>query len=147
MAHIFLCISEPVTINRLTEPRRARNFSTMKKYLTLLIVALFVTISFGLTSCGNSRAEEALQAYEKIADELVEARANYDFKRQMEIAVELRGMQAEYSDVKAEDLNDDQRERLANVMKKVAAGGYEEMLRNPNKMIEKMTEQYSQPKE
>ena len=78
---------------------------------------------------------------------MVEARANYDFKRQMEIAVELRGMQAEYSDVKAEDLNDDQRERLANVMKKVAAGGYEEMLRNPNKMIEKMTEQYSQPKE
>lgn len=110
----------------------------MKKYITPLFVALFTTISFALTSCGNSRAEEALIAYEKIAYEMVEARANGDFKRQMEIIVELQSMQVEYSDIKADrDLNDEQRKRLAEVMKKITAGGYDEM-------IENMTKQYNQ---
>lgn len=103
----------------------------MKKYLAILLVALFVTMPFALTSCGNSRAEEAVVAYEKIADEMVEARAKGDFKRQMEITVELQSMQVEYSDIRADrDLNDEQRTRLAEVMKKITAGGYQEMIEN-----------------
>lgn len=70
---------------------------------------------------------------------MVEARANGDFKRQMEIIVELQSMQVEYSDIKADrDLNDEQRKRLTEVMKKITAGGYDEM-------IENMTKQYNKP--
>lgn len=66
---------------------------------------------------------------------MVEARANGDFKRQMEIIVELQSMQVEYSDIKADrDLNDEQRKRLAEVMKKITAGGYDEMIENMTKL-------------
>ena len=98
---------------------------------TIKIIGLLFCVSILFTGCGNSRAEEAVQAYEKIADELVEARANGDFQRQMEIAVELRTMQVEYADIKAdEDLDDDQRKRLKVVMQKIIAGGYDDMLKN-----------------
>lgn len=95
---------------------------------------LIASISIILSACANRRADEALQAYEKIADELVEARAHCDIKRQMEIAVELRAMQVEYADINTDkDLNDEQRKRLAEVMKKIAAGGYDKMIENVNK--------------
>lgn len=102
-----------------------RNDVQMKK---ILIILLFPII---LAACGNSRAEEALQAYERKADELVEARAQCDYKRQMEIAVELRALSAEYADIKADrDFNDEQRKRLGEAMKKIISGGYQEMIEN-----------------
>lgn len=102
-----------------------RNDVQMKK---ILIILLFPII---LAACGNSRAEEALQAYERKADELVEARAQCDYKRQMEITVELRALSAEYADIKADrDFNDEQRKRLGEAMKKIISGGYQEMIDN-----------------
>lgn len=92
-----------------------------------------------IAACGNSRAEEALQAYEKLADELVEARKNGDYARTMEITVELKTLQVEYSDIRADrDLNDDQRKRLAEVMRKIISGDYQEMM-------EKTNERYMMP--
>lgn len=99
----------------------------MKKCLFLL-VAVVVAIIGVLTSCTNtksSRVEEALQAYEQLADDMVEARETNDFQRQMEIIVELKKMEVEYADIKGDrDLNDAQRKRLSKVMEKIIAGGY-----------------------
>ena len=103
-------------------------FRTLIQMKRIILILLFPII---LAACGNSRAEEALQAYEKKADELVEARAQCNYKRQMEIAVELRALSAEYADIKADrDLNDEQRKRLGEAMKKIMSGGYQEMIEN-----------------
>lgn len=100
----------------------------MNMNIKTIIMTLPIAMCLFLSSCNpkNSRAEEALQAYEKIADELVVARQTNDFQRQMEIVIELKKMQVEYADIKADtDLNDEQRKRLAEVMKKIIAGGYD----------------------
>lgn len=98
----------------------------MKKIISYLLLALCFLVSCNSKS---DRAEEALQDYERLADEIVEARQNNDYKRALELTVELKSMEAKYSDIKADrDFNDSQRERLAVVMQKIIGGGYEGLL-------------------
>lgn len=97
----------------------------MIKRLRYIIVSIASIIIISSCNTKSARIEEALQAYEQLADDMVEARENNDFQRQMEIIVELKKMEVEYSDIKGDrDFSDAQRKRLAEVMEKIIAGGY-----------------------
>lgn len=97
----------------------------MIKRLSYIIISIASIIITSSCNTKSSRIEEALQAYEQIADDMVEARETNDFQRQMEIIVEFKKMEVEYADIKADrDLNDAQRKRLSKIMEKIIVGGY-----------------------
>lgn len=98
----------------------------MKKFFIILCACIVLLT----TSCGKNKYDKALDDYERVADELVEARKANDIPKVLELTIEFQTLGVKYADIKAEDMTDAQKERLQSIMKKFISGGYQEMIEN-----------------
>lgn len=98
----------------------------MKKFFIILCACIVLLT----TSCGKNKYDKALDDYERVADELVEARKANDIPKVLELTIEFQTLGVKYADIKAEDMTDAQKERLQSIMKKFISGGYQEMIDN-----------------
>ena len=98
----------------------------MKKFFIILCACIVLLT----TSCGKNKYDKALDDYERVADELVEARKANDIPKVLELTIEFQTLGVKYADLKAEDMTDAQKERLQSIMKKFISGGYQEMIEN-----------------
>ena len=96
----------------------------MKKFFIILCACIVLLT----TSCGKNKYDKALDDYERVADELVEARKANDLPKVLELTTEFQTMGVKYADLKAEDMTDAQKERLQGIMKKIISGGYQDMI-------------------
>ena len=98
----------------------------MKKFFIILCACIVLLT----TSCGKNKYDKALDDYERVADELVEARKANDIPKVLELTIEFQTLGVKSAHLKAEDMTDAQKEHLQSIMKKFISGGYQEMIEN-----------------
>jgi len=93
----------------------------MKRILAYMFLAMCIML--GACNTKNKKTEECVEAYEQLADEMVEARKDMDFSRQARVISDIYALQVKYSDLETTDFSEEQQERVAEVVKKLGTGG------------------------
>lgn len=89
-----------------------------KKIHTVFAVVLMVACVFGVVACAKSRADQFLDEFEELVDEMVTAYNAGNLDKVLEIQHKAEQLEAKYSDLDKADFDESHEQRMLEIMAK-----------------------------
>ena len=87
-----------------------------RKIYTVFAVILIAVFMFGLVACAKSRADQFLDEFEALVNEMVAAYNAGDFDKVLEIQHKAEQLEAKYSDLDEADFDESHEQRMLEIM-------------------------------